>query len=298
MVVTLSTIIKLSVSAVAFAAFLVFYMKKRHDTMEETDLKKRKKKRRLPFFGMVIAGWYFIASAVNLITGGGKGISLELEIFSPRMQIGPVSVARTTVTGYCILAVVAVLCVLFRVFAYPKFKDEPRGLQNALEAAVEFVDSFTVNNAGDLSPVLPSYMFSVAVLLIGCAFSELFGQRPPTSDVLFTFSLALCTFYLIKHYAIRKKHIGGFLKSLVSPTPLILPMKILSDISEPVSLACRLFGNMLGGMITMDLLKNSLGGYAVGVTSLAGLYFNLFHPLIQTYIFIVLSLTFIREATE
>ena len=40
------------------------------------------------------------------------------------------------------------------------------------------------------------------------------------------------------------------------------------------------------------------GGYAVGVTSLAGLYFNLFHPLIQTYIFIILSLTFIREATE
>ena len=79
---------------------------------------------------------------------------------------------------------------------------------------------------------------------------------------------------------------------------MIMPMRILSDVAAPVSLACRLFGNMLGGMIVMDLLKNSLGGYAVGVTSLAGLYFNLFHPLIQTYIFIILSLTFIREATE
>ena len=67
---------------------------------------------------------------------------------------------------------------------------------------------------------------------------------------------------------------------------------------NPVSLACRLFGNMLGGMIVMDLLKSSLGGYAVGIPAVAGLYFNLFHPLIQTYIFVILSLTFINEAAE
>ena len=82
------------------------------------------------------------------------------------------------------------------------------------------------------------------------------------------------------------------------PSPVIFPMKILSDVAVPVSLACRLFGNMLGGMIVMDLLKSSLGGYAVGITALAGIYFNLFHPLIQTYIFIILSMTFINEATE
>ena len=34
------------------------------------------------------------------------------------------------------------------------------------------------------------------------------------------------------------------------------------------------------------------------LTAVAGLYFNLFHPLIQTYIFIILSLTFINEAVE
>ena len=58
------------------------------------------------------------------------------------------------------------------------------------------------------------------------------------------------------------------------------------------------FGNMLGGMIVMDLLKSVLGGYASGIPAVAGLYFNLFHPLIQTYIFIILSLTFINEAIE
>ena len=292
------TIVKLAVSAVAFVVFLVLWCKKRQDTLAEPDVKKVKKKRRLPFFGMVISAWFFVACVVNLITGGSDGIGVEFEMFAPRVQIGPLSVAKTTLTGYCVLAAVAVLCVLFRVLAYPKFKDEPKGLQNAMEAAVEFVDKFVRDTAGDLSPVLPAYMFSVAVLLIGCAAVELLGQRPPTSDVEFTFSLALCTFFLLNYYGVKKKGLFGRVKSLASPSPVIMPMKILSDCAAPVSLACRLFGNMLGGMIVMDLLKNSLGGYAVGMTSLAGLYFNLFHPLIQTYIFIVLSLTFIREATE
>lgn len=292
------TVVKLAASAVVFVVFLVLWCKKRHDTLAEPDVKKAKKKRRLPFFGMVISAWFFIACVVNLATGGPKGISLELEMFSPRVQIGPLSVARTTLTAYGLLVVIAVLCVLFRVIAVPRFRDEPKGLQNALEAAVEFVDKFVHDNAGDLSPVLPAYMFSVAVLMIGCAASELLGQRPPTSDLLFTFSLALCTFFLLNYYGVRKKGAFGRIKSLASPSPMIMPMRILSDVAAPVSLACRLFGNMLGGMIVMDLLKNSLGGYAVGVTSLAGLYFNLFHPLIQTYIFIILSLTFIREATE
>jgi F-type H+-transporting ATPase subunit a len=48
----------------------------------------------------------------------------------------------------------------------------------------------------------------------------------------------------------------------------------------------------------MDLLYSAMGNAAIGFPSLAGLYFNLFHPLIQTYIFITLSLTFIGEAVE
>ena len=294
----LATVIKLSASAVLFAVFLVLYCKRRHDTLGETDVKKAKKKKRLPFFGMLIAGWFFVACVVNFVTGGPDGIRVNFEMFAPRVNIGGFSVAQTTVTGYIVLAVVAVLAVLLRLLAVPKFKDEPKGLQNVMEAAVEFVDKFVHDNAGDLSPELPAYMFSVAVFLIGCAVTELFGQRPPTADVVMTLSLALCTLFLINYYGIKKKRLSGRIKSLASPSPLIMPMKILSDCATPVSLACRLFGNMLGGMIVMDLLKESLGGYAVGMTALAGLYFNLFHPLIQTYIFIILSLTFIREATE
>ena len=290
--------ILLPVSAVVFVFFLVLYCVKRHAATEEADAKKAKRMKRLPFLGMIFGAWAFVACAVNLVTGGPSGIHVDVEIFAPRTTLFGVSVAQTTLTAYGILAVVAVLCVLFRLFAVPKFKDEPKGLQNLMEAAVEAVDQFTYSNAGTFSEVLPSYIFSVAVLLIGCAVSELFGLRPPSADIVFTLSLALCTFFLINYYGIKEKRLLGRIKSLASPTPLIMPIRMVTDCATPVSLACRLFGNMLGGMIVMDLLKNSLGGYAVGITSLAGLYFNVFHPLIQLYIFSVLSLTFIREATE
>ena len=122
--------------------------------------------------------------------------------------------------------------------------------------------------------------------------------RAPTSDITMTFSMALITFVLINYYGIRKKGVGGRIKSMAKPTPVVFPIKVVSDLAVPVSLACRLFGNMLGGMIVMDLLYMALGNAAIGFPSVLGLYFNVFHPLIQTYIFITLTLTFIGEAVE
>ena len=134
--------------------------------------------------------------------------------------------------------------------------------------------------------------------MIGCAVAELFGYRAPTSDITMTFAMSLITFALINYYGLKKKGVGGRIKSLASPTPIVFPMKIVSDIAVPVSMACRLFGNMLGGMIVMELLYSALGAFAIGIPSIIGLYFNVFHPLIQAFIFVTLTLTFINEAIE
>jgi len=113
-----------------------------------------------------------------------------------------------------------------------------------------------------------------------------------------TFSLALITFILINVYGIKKKGVIGRIKSLASPTPLVFPFRVIADMAIPVSMACRLFGNMLGGMIVIDLLYTALGSNAIGIPGVAGLYFNAFHPIIQAFIFVTLTLTFINEAIE
>ena len=227
-------------------------------------------------------------------------MNVEFEMFSERVTLFGVSFAQTTVLTWIIMLIVLVFCLIFRFILFPRFdKDRPKNaFQNIMELAVEAMENFTKGAVGDYSEKLAPYMFSLAVFMVFSAASELFGCRPPTSDLLITLSMGLITFALINFYGVKKKGLGGRIKYLSSPTPVILPMKILSDVAVPISLACRLFGNMLGGMIVMDLLKSVLGGYASGIPAVAGLYFNLFHPLIQTYIFIILSLTFINEAIE
>ena len=261
--------------------------------------KKVKRKLRLMTMIIIVSAWYFTGVLLNWLSGGeGGGLRVEFEMFSERTVLFGVSIANTTILTWVVIGVVLLLSLVFRFLVFPRFRERPRGLQNIMELAVEAMDSFAKNTVGEYGESLSPYMFSIAVLMVGCAATELFGQRPPTSDLLMTGTMGLITFALINYYGARKKGIWGRIRGMARPSPVIFPMKILSDVAVPVSLACRLFGNMLGGMIVMDLLKSSLGGYAVGITALAGIYFNLFHPLIQTYIFIILSMTFINEATE
>jgi F-type H+-transporting ATPase subunit a len=134
--------------------------------------------------------------------------------------------------------------------------------------------------------------------MLMCAFLELFRLRPPTADITMTFALAFMTFIFINVYGIRKKGSIGRIKALASPTPVVFIFRVIAEIAIPVSMACRLFGNMLGGMIVIDLLYMALGSGAVAIPSVAGLYFNVFHPMMQTFIFVTLTLTFINEAIE
>ena len=294
------TIIEFALSAVLLVLGIIGYCAVHSYIKHHGETKKLKKRSKLLLALAVIAGWFFIGTAITSVTRGKGGLNVEFEMFSERTEIFGFSFAKPSVLSLIIIGIVLLLCLVFRFLIFPHFDPEKpkNAFQNVTELAVEAVDGFTKNTVGDYSDALAPYMFSLAIFMICCAASELLGCRPPTSDLLVTLAMGLITFALINFYGVKKKGIGGRIKYLSSPTPLILPMKILSDVAVPVSLACRLFGNMLGGMIVMDLLKSVLGGYASGIPAVAGLYFNLFHPLIQTYIFIILSLTFINEAIE
>ena len=263
---------------------------------EDTGYKKIKRKRRWLLILGVAGLWLSCGLIIGIFTAPSEGI--HVEIMAPRTNFFGMEVSSSVLLAWIAMAILVVLAIIFRIFVMPRFKEKPRGIQNVLEIAVESVANYTESKVGKLSDNLNAYILSVAALLIACAMVELFGFRPPTSDLMMTFSLALCTFLLINLFGIKKKGVKGRIKSLAQPTAVILPIRVLTDIAIPVSLACRLFGNMLGGMIVMDLVYMALGAFGVGVPAVLGLYFNVFHPLIQAFIFITLSLTFINEAVE
>lgn len=293
------TIVELVAASVALAVGLGGFFATRRAAKQPDAPASVKKKHRLFFVLLIFAGWFLAGTVIGLVSGLSSEMEVGFEMFSPRIVLFGISFAQTTVLTWAIVAIVLVLALIFRFVLFPRFDpDRPRGFQNVIELTVEAMERFARGVLGSYTDQLAPYMYTLAVFMIFAAASELFGFRPPTSDIVVTFAMGIITFALVNFCGIRKKGLGGRIKSLAKPTPVIFPMKILSDIATPISLACRLFGNMVGGMIVMDLLKSVLGGYAVGIPAVAGLYFNLFHPLIQAYIFIILSLTFINEAVE
>lgn len=296
---TFLNVVEICVSSICLALGIAGLAFAKSSKATGDEPKKVKKRKRLFSVLTLFGGWFLIGTLISVISNKKSGIEIEFSLMSERLNIFGFSLAETSVISICITAIVLVLSLVFRFFIFPKFTfDNPKGIQNLLEIAVESMDNFAKSNLMDYSGVLAPYMFSLGVFMVFSAASELFGLRAPTSDIVTTFAMGIITFVLINFFGVKKKGIGGRIKGMASPTPLVFPMKILSDIAVPVSLACRLFGNMLGGMIVMDLLKSALGGYATGIPAVAGIYFNLFHPIIQAYIFIVLSMTFINEAIE
>lgn len=302
-------IIELGVSVVVFALSLAGFihsksaLKALSADADEKTLKKCKKHKKLFFVGIVFSVWLVLGVLLKAFSGIKSGLKLEFSMFSERVDVFGISLAKTTLIAAGVTAVLIILCVLFRLIAVPRFKNNPTGIQNVFEIFVEAMDGFTEKAVGkEAAGFLSPYMFSMAAFLIGCALVELLGLRAPTSDLTVTFAMGLLTFFLLNIFGIRRLGLFGRLKSMGGPIApmrvIMVPLKMVSDIAVPVSLACRLFGNMLGGMIVMELLKGALGAYSSGIPAIAGLYFNVFHPLIQAYIFITLSLTFIDEAME
>ena len=251
----------------------------------------------VPILLMSAGGYIFLTRALTLIFGPEE-TRLEFSLWPERVQVFGISLSYTIIYTWVAMAVLITAAVIIRLTVFRKPKDNPRGAQNVVELIVESVGKYTDAQAHGTGEFLCSYILSIGSLLVMSAFLELFRVRPPTADITMTFSLAFMTFILINFYGIKKKGVFGRIKSLASPTPLVFPFRIISDLAIPVSMACRLFGNMLGGMIVIDLLYMALGSNAVGIPSVFGLYFNAFHPLIQTFIFVTLTLTFINEAIE
>ena len=274
------------------------YLRARIIQPEKTEegYKAAKKKRNLLMMAGVLLLWLFSGLLLGCFGLGAR--KFEVSISPARMEVLGFSVSSTVFVSWIVIAVLVIVALLIRIFVIPRFKETPRGLQLVLETAGGAINDLTKEKYGHENEGLASYFFALATLFIGSAIVELFGFRPPTTDLSMTFSYALITFVLINFYGIYKKGVKGRLKSFVRPNAIIAPFKLLSDLAVPISLACRLFGNMLGGMVVVELIYFALGAFSVGIPAVLGLYFNAFHPLIQYFIFINLSLTFIGEAVE
>lgn len=215
---------------------------------------------------------------------------------------GKILISESTVLGL----IVAVLLAAAGIWLGSGLKTVPRGKQIVAEAIVGWIYKYTKENMGEENEHFAPYIGSVfAFILCGSAMG-LVGARPVTADLNVTFALSGMTYILIQYNSFRKLGVRGRLREMCDPYPFMFPLKVLEDVTLPVSMGMRLFGNILGGMIVVELwmqLMEYLSGFltevpflrAVTVLPLNG-FFDMFEPAVQTYIFTMLTMVFLQSA--
>jgi F-type H+-transporting ATPase subunit a len=219
-------------------------------------------------------------------------------VFPDKTEIFGFRVSETLVTAYAVTILVVIACLIFRFVLFPRFRRTPKGFQNIMEICVSGVSKFSASILGEYGSSVSAYIFTLFVLIIANCSVELLGVRSAMTDLNCTIAMAVISFILIIAYSVRYKGVKFWLKTYASPNPIVTPFNIISAIAVPVSLACRLFGNLFSGLVVMDMIYSGMGYFAIFLPALASMYFILFHMGMQSYVFTMLTTSFMKEKLE
>jgi len=203
-----------------------------------------------------------------------------------------------TTTHVCSLIVLLTLFIFLYVAGrvMKNAEEVPRGFQNVVELIVEKLDGMVDSTMGKNGKNFRNYIGTIFIFILFSNISGLLGLRPPTADYGTTLPLGLLTFTLIFVNKIRYQKVTGFLKGLCDPWPFWAPINIIGDLAVPVSLSLRLFANVLSGTVMMALIYGLLSKIAIIWPAALHVYFDLFSGAIQTYVFCMLTMTYISDA--
>ena len=180
--------------------------------------------------------------------------------------------------------------------------------QLAAEFLVEKLYQYAEENLGEGGSRFAPYMGTLFAFILTGSSLGLLGIRPITADINVTLGLALLSFLLIQTSSIRALGLKGRLRHLCQPYPFMLPLHLMEEVTLPVSLAFRLFGNIFGGLVVVELwfvFMEWLSSFFSSVPVLRAVlvlplnaFFDIFEPVIQTYIFVTLTMVFLARAVE
>lgn len=222
------------------------------------------------------------------------------EVFHFYLFGNKIPVTDVVVTMWIIMVVMISLAIILT----RKFTSVPGKLQNIAEMIVDMINNIVKDAIGEhhwkafapyLGTVMLFLIFANTVSIFNVIPGEGFKLRPPTRNINVTACLAIMSIFMVVYAGIRYKKFSGWLKSFVEPIPLMLPFKILDYGIKPLSLALRLFGNILGAFIVMELIYAAMPPILPAALSI---YFDLFDGILQAYVFMFLTSLYIAEALE
>lgn len=204
---------------------------------------------------------------------------------------GGIPITITVVVEWIIMAILIIVSLLVT----RGWKLIPTKTQNIVEMAIDGLNKFVEDALGEHWREYAPYLGTVALFLILANTIDLFGFPPPTKDISTTSALAIMSISTVVIASIRAKGVKGYAKSFFEPMPLVFPMKVLDMFTRPLSLAARLFGNIIAAVIIMELISKVV---PIVIPAVFSIYFDLFDGLLQMLVFVFLTLLYIEEAVE
>ena len=207
----------------------------------------------------------------------------------------------------CWAVIVAVALVIVGLLGTRNMQRNPRGMQAVAELVVETVYNFVRNTMGPHCMAFAPYIGTLFLYLISCNALGLIGQRAATADMNFTFAMGIMVFFIIQWNSIKSKGIIGYFKHFAEPFPFMIPIKIMEEITFPISLSFRIFGNILAGVIIVELFMHLMESVShklhmvlpflqIGTPLPVNLFFDVFEPFLQAFVFSMLTMSFIAKA--
>lgn len=206
------------------------------------------------------------------------------------MTIGPIAITTTVIHTWIIVGALALFALVFHRH-YRAW--QPGMWQLAIEHIVEYVENLIIDTTGRSLPELVTYLTTM-ICFIGAA--NLLGLFPvlqaPTSNVNTTMALSLISLLSTYYFGLKYRGIRAQILSFFEPTPIMLPLNLIGQASRFLSMALRLFGNVIAGEIigaTMFMLFPLFGPLPLNLLGIVT-------GLLQSLVFTVLTIVFVVDA--
>jgi F-type H+-transporting ATPase subunit a len=204
------------------------------------------------------------------------------------------------------LSTLVVAAILIGLALYVKSRlteGVPGGAQNFVEFILEFIVDTAKGQIGeDRARVIAPLAFTLALFVFFCNMIGLIPSggllKSPTADINTTLALSLIVMTYVEVSSLRARRPVGFLKHFVTP-PLLTPILIIEELSKPVTLALRLFGNIAAGEILLVLL-GALPFVLVTapIPTVIWVSFSIFVGSVQAFVFVMLTIAYYGIGTD
>ncbi len=168
-------------------------------------------------------------------------------------------------------------------------------LQVAVELFVAWVEG-TIAEVVEEDPAPYAPLIGGLMLFVAAsnALSIVPRVRPPTAELAVPVALALVVFVAVPFFGVRRRGLRGYLRTYLEPSPLLLPLNVIGELSRTLALCVRLFGNAMSGQM-IGAIVLLVAGLLVPVPLLL---LGLLGGLIQAYIFGILAAVYIAAAVQ